>query len=111
MECRGETAECDTTLVHSDTVKCLAIAGPYIITGSSDDKITIWDIAVSSDRDLSFVPQKLYTYPYTVGSQTQAIKGYAEAAKKKPVAKEEVAGSGLTEEEERELAELMSDSE
>lgn len=41
----------------------------------------------------------------------QAIKGYAEAAKKKPVAKEEVAGSGLTEEEERELAELMSDSE
>lgn len=41
----------------------------------------------------------------------QAIKEYAEAAKKKPVAKEEVADSGLTEEEERELAELMSDSE
>jgi len=40
-----------------------------------------------------------------------ALKEYAEASKKKKEEpKPEVTGSGLTEEEERELAELLSDS-
>jgi hypothetical protein len=41
----------------------------------------------------------------------KAIKEYSEASKKKNEAKKEEPSSGLTEEEERELAELLSDTE
>ncbi|KAG1225476.1 hypothetical protein G6F68_019920 [Rhizopus microsporus] len=46
--CNIETGNVDMTLKHPDRVKSLALAGPYIVTGSSDDDIRVWDIAVSS---------------------------------------------------------------
>ena len=37
----------DTVLQHPDRVKSIAVVGPYVVTGASDDAIRVWDIAVS----------------------------------------------------------------
>lgn len=41
------TGVVDMVLTHPDRVKSLVLAGPYIVTGSSDDEIRVWDIGVS----------------------------------------------------------------
>ena len=41
------TGVSDTTLKHSDRVKSVVVAGPYVVTGSSDDDIRVWDIGVT----------------------------------------------------------------
>lgn len=37
----------DMTITHPDRVKSIALAGPYVVTGASDDEIRVWDIGVS----------------------------------------------------------------
>ncbi|KAG1139994.1 hypothetical protein G6F37_005644 [Rhizopus arrhizus] len=120
-----ETGNVDMILKHPDRVKSLALAGPYIVTGSSDDDIRVWDIAsgklvciieghFDEVSSLEIFGSTVYSgsldcsirrWPLTAAS----IKEYNEAKNKKKV--EEPTKSGLTEEEERELAELLSDEE
>jgi len=123
-----ETGESDTTLEHLDAVKSLAIAGSYVVTGSSDDNITVWDIGSSKKlcvieghfdevSCMDIIGSTLYTGSLDCSVRSwpitgQAIKEYAEAPKKKKAEAEPAAAdNGLTEEEERELAELLSDDE
>ncbi|KAF8983673.1 hypothetical protein BGZ46_009814 [Entomortierella lignicola] len=40
-----ETKKVDTTLVHPDFVKSIALAGPYVITGGRQETIRVWSIA------------------------------------------------------------------
>ncbi|KAI9492779.1 WD40-repeat-containing domain protein [Zychaea mexicana] len=119
-----ETGAVDTVLTHPDRVKSLVILGPYVITGSSDDAIRVWDIA--SGKQLSTIEghfdevgcldvagTTLYSASLDCSLRRwtitpSALKEYNEKPKKKP-ADEEDQGLGLTEEEERELAELMDD--
>ncbi|CAO3676248.1 unnamed protein product [Rhizopus stolonifer] len=121
-----ETGNVDMVLNHSDCVKSLAMIGPYIVTGSSNDDICVWDIA--SGKMICTIEghfdevSSLDVYGSTVYSGSldcsirrwpltdAALKEYIEAKDKKKV-EEEPSKSGLTEEEERELAELLSDDE
>jgi len=36
-----------TTLPHSDFAKCIRVEGQYVITGSRDEKINIWNSSVN----------------------------------------------------------------
>ncbi|ORY94058.1 WD40-repeat-containing domain protein [Syncephalastrum racemosum] len=40
-----ETGEIDTVIQHPDRVKSVTLMGPYVVTGSSDDLIRVFDIA------------------------------------------------------------------
>ncbi|KAI9262226.1 WD40-repeat-containing domain protein [Phascolomyces articulosus] len=118
-----ETGAVDTVLTHPDRVKSIAVAEPYVITGSSDDAIRVWDIAsgklistIQGHFDevgcLDVVGSTLYSASLDCSLRrwsltSSALKEYNEKKLKKPV---EETGTGLTEEEERELAELMDDS-
>ncbi|KAK4511663.1 nucleolar zinc-finger protein [Mucor velutinosus] len=119
----------DMVLTHPDRVKSIVLAGPYIVTGSSDDDIRVWDIGsgkllctIEGHFDevscLDIIGTTLYSgsldcsirkWPLT----TASIKQYNETreAKLKRLAAEEEEKkkkeTGMTEEEERELAELM----
>lgn len=41
------TGVSDMKLEHPDRVKSIALAGPYVVTGSSDDDIRVWDVGVT----------------------------------------------------------------
>lgn len=47
-----QTGKVDTVLEHPDRVKSVAIVGPYVVTGASDDNIRVWDIAVGHTNDV-----------------------------------------------------------
>ncbi|GJJ69596.1 hypothetical protein EMPS_01943 [Entomortierella parvispora] len=40
-----ETKKVDTTLMHPDFVKSIALAGPYIVTGGRQETIRVWSVA------------------------------------------------------------------
>ncbi|KAI8599820.1 WD40-repeat-containing domain protein [Dissophora ornata] len=40
-----ETKKVDTTLEHSDFVKSIALAGPYVITGGRQETVRVWSVA------------------------------------------------------------------
>ncbi|KAF7725244.1 hypothetical protein EC973_000332 [Apophysomyces ossiformis] len=123
-----ETGEVDTILEHPAPAKSVVVAGPYVITGASDDNIRVWDIASGK---LEYTIEGhfdevggLDVHGSTVFSVSldcslrrwsitaPALKKYVEEAKQRKEKKQETedAVPGLTEEEERELAELMDDS-
>ncbi|KAG0174696.1 hypothetical protein DFQ28_007577 [Apophysomyces sp. BC1034] len=124
-----ETGQADTVLVHPAAAKSVIVVGPYVVTGASDDNIRVWDIA-SGKLECTIEGHFdeigcLDVYGSTVYSASldcslrrwtitgSALKEYAEEAKKpkkKKEEEEEKPATGLTEEEERELAELMDDS-
>ncbi|KAJ3098108.1 hypothetical protein HDU96_000148 [Phlyctochytrium bullatum] len=114
------TGKNDMTLEHPDFVKCVAVAGPYIVTGGRDENIRVWDAASGKCLNeieghfgeisaLQVARGKLWT-----GSLDSTIRQWelktlatfryvppAEVAPEKP--------SLMTEDEERELEELMMD--
>lgn len=59
-----ETGAVDMVLQHPDRVKSLVLSGPYVVTGSSDDDIRVWDIAVSIF--LLFFNQGIYSFIFTI---------------------------------------------
>ncbi|KAI8142240.1 WD40-repeat-containing domain protein, partial [Fennellomyces sp. T-0311] len=113
-----ETGAVDTVLQHPDRVKSVAIVGPYVVTGASDDAIRVWDIAsgklvstIDGHFDevgcLDVDGTTLYSASLDCSLRrwtitASALKEYNDKPKKTAVVE-----SGLTEEEERELAELM----
>ncbi|KAG2227580.1 hypothetical protein INT45_002265 [Circinella minor] len=119
-----ETGAVDTVLTHPDRVKSIVVAEPYVITGASDDAIRVWDIAsgklistIEGHFDevgcLDVVGSTLYSASLDCSLRrwsltASALKEYNEKPKNKPKENEDD-GLGLTEEEERELAELMDD--
>ncbi|KAF9933169.1 hypothetical protein FBU30_006335 [Linnemannia zychae] len=40
-----ETKKVDTSLLHPDFVKSIALAGPYVVTGGRQESIRVWSIA------------------------------------------------------------------
>ncbi|KAG2235234.1 hypothetical protein INT48_004701 [Thamnidium elegans] len=122
------TGAVDMVLNHPDRVKSLALAGPFIVTGSSDDDIRVWDIGsgklictIEGHFDevgcLEISGTTLYSGSLDCSIRkwsltTSAIKIYNETREAKlkrleAERMEEQKKSDLTEEEERELAELM----
>ncbi|KAI8640204.1 quinon protein alcohol dehydrogenase-like superfamily [Parasitella parasitica] len=120
----------DMELAHPDRVKSILIANPYIVSGSSDDSIRVWDIGSTnlvctieghfdevgcldiagatlysgsldqSVRKWSLTKESIKKYNETREVKLKRLAAEEEEKKKKD--------SGLTEEEEKELAELMS---
>ncbi|CAO3622241.1 unnamed protein product [Cunninghamella blakesleeana] len=122
------TGKVDTVLKHNDRVKSLVLLGPYIITGSSDDNIYVWDIAsgllkctIEGHFDEVGCLCALGSTVYSASLDNSirrwsvtdaALKEYNEARNKNKKKEEETKGGNeLTEEEERELLELMGDDE
>jgi WD40 repeat protein len=119
------TGVADMVLTHPDRVKSIVLAGPYVVTGSSDDDIRVWDIGsgklvctieghFDEVSSLTIIGNTVYSgsldcslrrWPLT----TAAIKQYNETreARLKRLEEENQKKDGMTEEEERELAELM----
>jgi hypothetical protein len=44
----------DTQLEHPDAVRCVSVVGPYVVTGSRDEHVRVFNIAVSR-RLVSFM--------------------------------------------------------
>ncbi|CAB4442050.1 unnamed protein product [Rhizophagus irregularis] len=121
-----ETGEPDTTLAHPDFVKCLVVIGPYVITGSRDENIRIFEIG-NGDMINKFEGHfdevacmavrgiTLYTgsldctiRKWSIAEEDIRTKTENKKSLQKSIPiKKEVNSSLLTEEEERELAELM----
>jgi WD40 repeat protein len=40
------SGKCTVTFKHADWVKCFALVGPYLVTGSRDENIRVWDLSV-----------------------------------------------------------------
>ncbi|KAI8878991.1 WD40 repeat-like protein [Backusella circina FSU 941] len=125
-----ETGVVDMVLKHTDRVKSLVLSGPFVVTGSSDDDIRVWDIAsgnlvctIEGHFDevgcLDFAGTTLYSGSLDCSIRrwsltASAIKEYNETREKKQAKKkeqDEKNTSGLTEEEERELEELLMSDE
>ncbi|KAL1921027.1 uncharacterized protein VTP21DRAFT_11662 [Calcarisporiella thermophila] len=129
-----ETEKPDTTLEHPDYTRCVVTSGPYVFTGCSDGDVRVWDIGsgalvtvLEGHFDEVSCMQIFGTFLYT-GSLDGTVRKWSittremqerrkkyleneeEAQKQREKRKEqEVSQTGLTEEEERELAELMSE--
>ncbi|KAG0055798.1 hypothetical protein BGZ83_007378 [Gryganskiella cystojenkinii] len=145
-----ETKKVDTTLLHPDFVKSIALAGPYVVTGGRQETIRVWSVAtgklikeitghfdeVSSmvaigttlftgsldntvrrwslrEQDLIISPPKDIGETPASGSTSAALEGEVEmnevtnSSKSADAATAVTSTSMMTEEEERELAELM----
>ncbi|KAI7906881.1 WD40-repeat-containing domain protein [Cokeromyces recurvatus] len=116
-----ETGQQDMVLTHPDRVKSIVLAGPYIVTGSSDDMIRVWDIGsgqllctieghFDEVSSLDILGSTLYSgsldcsvrkWSLTVDS----MKHYNESRLR--LEKKEEKQISLTENEERELEELL----
>ncbi|KAI9323627.1 WD40-repeat-containing domain protein [Dichotomocladium elegans] len=118
-----ETGTVDTVLTHPDRVKSVLVVGPYVVTGASDDNIRVWDVAsgklISTIRGhfdeigcLDAVGTTLFSASLDCSLRRWSLTPSAlEEYNKKPLkvaVPEESEKTGLTEEEERELAELMA---
>ncbi|KAJ2895468.1 hypothetical protein IWW38_002299 [Coemansia aciculifera] len=84
---------------HTDDVSCLRAAGRCFYSSSLDETLRVWDIkdVVGFDGGLEYMPAEL------AALKAQVVAASATAGQKGG------SSSALTEEEERELAELMSD--
>ncbi|CAG8539911.1 12128_t:CDS:2 [Funneliformis caledonium] len=124
-----ENGKPDTTFTHPDVVKCLVVAGPYLITGSRDEMIRIFEIGSGKMINefeghfdevscMAVRGTTLYTgsLDCTLRKWSIAAKDLKKSvdkteAKKSVPSKKETISSKLTEEEERILAELMASDE
>lgn len=135
---RSRHFEADTTIPHGDYVRAIAIdeAGGYAVTAGRNEDVKVWDrgtgdlvhafvghyeevtgllmlgqrcVSVGIDgtvRVWSLMPSDLQNAKNKPDKEYQALKADGTLAQE-----EERISSGLTEEEERELAELMQDDE
>ncbi|KAJ3293125.1 hypothetical protein HK104_004713 [Borealophlyctis nickersoniae] len=132
-----ERGESDTTLQHPDFCKCVQpIRGAYVATGSRDESVRIWDVATEKCirvldghfgeiSDMQLRGSLLWTVSLdgTIRRWSVAERDIKSGPKETPKPKVEPATpavsaggatsliGGMTEEEERELAELMGDDE
>ncbi|ORX84792.1 WD40 repeat-like protein [Basidiobolus meristosporus CBS 931.73] len=119
-----DTGKQDTTLEHPDFVKCVTVAGSYVITGCRDENVRVFDIGsgkclktleghFDEVTGLAVIGTDVYSGSLdgTIRSWSITAKSLSEPAEKVNVAPPKLNNNsiGLTEEEERELAELMSD--
>ncbi|KAJ3041499.1 hypothetical protein HDV00_009295 [Rhizophlyctis rosea] len=125
-----ETGESDTTLTHPDFCKCVQpVGGAQVATGSRDETVRLWDVArekcigtfdghFGEISALHLRGATLWTASldgtirrWNVTAAKESAEPKAEAVspplKEKPQPSKNT--SALTEEEERELAELMGD--
>ncbi|KAJ1817704.1 hypothetical protein LPJ60_004702 [Coemansia sp. RSA 2675] len=86
---------------HTDDVTCLRIAGRYFYSSSLDDTLRVWAVedVVGFSGGLEYMPAELAALKAQAAEQLSASS----------LNKLGGSASALTEEEERELAELMSD--
>ncbi|KAI9279373.1 WD40-repeat-containing domain protein [Sporodiniella umbellata] len=118
-----ESGNVDMVLTHVDCVKSLAIMGPYVVTGARNDDIYVWDIAsgkivctIEGHFDevscLEICDTTLYSGSLDCSIRrwsltNAAIQEYIKPKEKKIEPK--IPTNEMTEEEERELADLLSD--
>ncbi|KAJ2551255.1 hypothetical protein EV175_003758 [Coemansia sp. RSA 1933] len=91
---------------HTDDITCLKAAGRVFYSASLDETLRVWDImdVVKFQGGLVFMPPELAKLKaQTESSDTGAAVNGNKTSDNQP------SSSALTEEEERELAELMSD--
>ncbi|CAG8627636.1 24816_t:CDS:2 [Cetraspora pellucida] len=113
------TGKPDMSLEHPDFVRCLAICGPYVISGSRDESIRVFDIG--SGKLIKVIEGHFDEVSCTAIRGTRLYTGSldctlrmwslteitSQESQQKPIVQEEKSTSMLTEEEERELEELM----
>ncbi|KAI8064364.1 WD40-repeat-containing domain protein [Gongronella butleri] len=122
-----ETGEVDTTLTHPERVKSIVLCGPYVVTGCSDDNIYVWDIATGQrkhtleghfDEVGCLDAAGAIVYSGSLDNSLRrwemtnaALKRYEDEATQRKLKLEpkKPSGTEMTEEEERELMELLSD--
>ncbi|KAF9580886.1 hypothetical protein BGW38_002289, partial [Lunasporangiospora selenospora] len=132
-----ETKKVDTTLEHPDFVKSIALAGPYVVTGGRHESIRVWSVATGKlikeikghFDEVSVMEQDLLKSDKDDASEEASKTKEATAepipsdASKPLMAQPQVKETSIaqsnvpttvnskmmTEDEERELAELMSD--
>lgn len=132
-----ESEKCDTTLEHADFVKSIAVSGKYVFTGSRDEDIRVWDSNTEKivrlfegHLDEVAVLHVRGNWLYSAGLDStirkweitetnirdpkfKYVPPSAEDAAKPPAPKKKAPAApkntSMTEEEERELAELMGD--
>ncbi|ORX55556.1 WD40 repeat-like protein [Hesseltinella vesiculosa] len=121
-----ETGEVDTVLQHSERVKSITLLGPYVVTGCSDDNIYVWDIASGKlkhtleghfDEVGCLGAFGSVVYSASLDNSLRrwtmtpaALAKYEEEARMRKMKIEPKAdGPQMTEDEERELMELLED--
>ncbi|KAJ2160076.1 hypothetical protein GGF46_002534 [Coemansia sp. RSA 552] len=89
---------------HTDDVTCLRAAGPKFYSASLDGTLRTWDIqeVVRFSGGLEYIPAEIAAL-----KNKETVQGAAGSVSQEGGAR--AGNSALTEEEERELAELMSD--
>lgn len=135
---RSRQFEADTTIPHEGHVRAIAIdeVGGYVVTAGRDEDVKVWDRSTGhlihafvghyeEVTGLLVLDQRCVSVGIDGTVRVWSLKpGDLQTAKSKPdkepksfkednatAQEERVLASGLTEEEERELAELMQDSE
>ncbi|RKP10172.1 WD40-repeat-containing domain protein, partial [Thamnocephalis sphaerospora] len=127
-----DTHDEDTVLEHPDAVRCVGLVGPYAVTGSRDEHVRVFNIAASSLQativghydEVTAVEMHagiLYTASLDCTIRRWSLAGngkfaqqeedqtLAETKEDSNLATPADRPGLMTEEEERELAELMSD--
>ncbi|RKP23460.1 WD40-repeat-containing domain protein [Syncephalis pseudoplumigaleata] len=128
---RWDLATCseDTSLEHPAAVRSVHTVGPYVVTGCRDEHVRVFDVASGQlvatleghfDEIMSIAAHNGVLYTASLDSTIRrwpiadiASGKYAQSDAAAPAGEEEAAAprdSLLTEEEERELAELLGDS-
>ncbi|KAJ2397031.1 hypothetical protein GGI23_003683 [Coemansia sp. RSA 2559] len=94
---------------HTDDITCLRAAGRAFYSASLDETLRVWDImdVVKFQGGLEFMPPELAKLKAQTDSNHTAATNGSQAGKN--ASSTQPSSSALTEEEERELAELMSD--
>ncbi|KAI9595478.1 WD40-repeat-containing domain protein [Syncephalis fuscata] len=115
-----ETCTEDTALEHPDAVRSVSVIGPYAMTGCRDEHVRAFDIASGQliatmeghyDEIMSIIAHNGILYTGSLDSTIRrwpiSEDEFKESAESEQPVKRD--NDLLTEEEERELAELMSD--
>ncbi|KAJ2690604.1 hypothetical protein GGH99_002588 [Coemansia sp. RSA 1285] len=94
---------------HTDDITCLKAAGRMFYSASLDETLRVWDImdVVKFQGGLDYIPPELAELKSNTNADLVEVSGNKNQDKSN--SNNNPSSSALTEEEERELAELMSD--